>query len=237
MEKFQDLTGQKFGRLTVIKRIGNKGHNQFYLCKCDCGKEKVILKSSLISGRTKSCGCLKSHLLAERNRKYKLTGKMHKKNTTHNLSKTTIYKKYLGIKERCFNKNCEAYKYYGGRGITVCDEWKNNFQNFYDWAMSNGYKDDLTIERIDFNGNYCPANCKWIPRSEQTKNRRNVHKITYKGKTQSLSDWARELNISFNTLYQRVITSKWNITKSFEKPILKRNRVYKQAIKNEQWEV
>lgn len=237
MRKIKDIIGLKFGKLTAIKRMENKGHNQFYLCKCDCGKEKVISKSSLILGRTKSCGCLKSCLLAKRNRKYKLAEKMHKKNTTHNLSKTTIYKKYLGIKERCFNKNCEAYKYYGGRGITVCDEWKNNFQNFYDWAMSNGYKDNLTIERIDFNGNYCPENCKWIPRSEQTKNRRNVHKITYKGKTQSLSDWARELNINFNTLYQRVITLKWDITKSFEKPILKRNRFYKQAIKNEQWEV
>ena len=100
-----------------------------------------------------------------------------------------------------------------------CNEWLNNFMNFYNWAMANGYRDDLTIERIDVNGDYCPKNCKWISQKEQSKNRRNVHLITFNGKSQSLTDWSNELNINFNTLYQRIIISKWSIEKAFTSPI------------------
>ena len=205
-EKIDNFIGKRFGRLIVIKRVNNKGNNQFYLCKCDCGKEKIIQKYSLIYGKTRSCGCLRKEISS-------------RKNKTHNMTNSRLYRIYRHIKERCFNPNSKSYKYYGSCGIVMCNEWKNDFMNFYNWAMSNGYRNDLTIERIDVNDDYCSENCKWIPQKEQSKNRRNVHLITFNGKTQSLTDWSNELNINFNTLYQRIIISKWSIEKAFMSPI------------------
>ena len=202
----ENLTGKSFGRLIVIKRVNNKGNNQFYLCKCDCGKEKIIQKYSLIYGKTRSCGCLRKELLRERNK-------------THNLSNSRLYGIYRHIKERCYNPNCKAYKYYGSCGIVMCEEWAINFMNFYNWAMANGYKENLTIDRIDVNGNYEPSNCRWATKKEQSINRRNIHLITFNDKTQTLTDWAKDLNINFNTLYQRIITNQWDTEKAFTKPI------------------
>lgn len=172
----KNLVGKRFGKLVVLKElpIRNEYGRVIWECLCDCGKKFNTSTPNLVSKRTNSCGCLKGE-----NAK------------THGLTRTKIYKEYYHIKKRCYNKNSDRYKWYGGRGITMCEDWKNNFMNFYNWAMSNGYKEDLTIERIDFNGNYEPKNCKWIPMSEQAKNRRG--NVFYKGKC--IAEWLRELKV------------------------------------------
>ena len=154
-----DLNGRRFGRLVVVKYAG-KGK---WKCLCDCGNETTVLTSSLKSGRTSSCGCLY---------KEKRNGKM-----THGLSKTRLYRVWLGMRSRCNDPNNLSYKRYGGRGISVCDEWNSDFKSFYDWAMNTGYDPDApkgacTIDRINNGGNYCPENCRWITLTEQQKNKR-----------------------------------------------------------------
>ena len=129
---------------------------------------------------------------------------------------------YSHMKARCYNKNRWNYQYYGARGIKICDEWKNNYQ-----AFKKGYQDNLSIDRIDVNGNYCPENCRWTTDKEQKNNTRRNHYITYKGKTQSMSKWAEELNISYTVLRARINRSKWSIEKAFTKPVnneLKRDK-------------
>lgn len=194
---------QKFGRLTVISKDETK-KKQYYICKCECGKEKSIYKLSLTKGITTSCGCFQKE-------KVKLIGLKNKK---HCLVNTRIYRIWGGIKSRCLNKNSHIYKYYGGRGITVCNEWKNNFMSFYNWAMNNGYKDNLTIDRIDVNGNYEPSNCRWASIKTQERNRRNNRLIIYKGNKYCLSEISELLKIRNNTLHYR-LKAGWSFEKAF----------------------
>ena len=180
MSKFVDLTGQKFGRLTVIERAENKGKHLLWRCKCDCGEICLAAGTHLKSGSKQSCGCL----LREHAK-----GLSKKVNVTHGLSESRIYRTYISMKQRCYNPNIKSYKDYGGRGITVCAEWLNDFSAFYEWAMANGYADDLTIDRKDVNGNYEPSNCRWATRKEQNNNKRNNKEITYKGETHTMAGW------------------------------------------------
>lgn len=188
---FKDLTGQKFGRLTVINRAENDkcGHAR-WLCKCECGNTKIILGSHLRRGLIQSCGCLQREKIIENTK-------------THGMTNTRIFHIWQNIKNRCYNINCDKYEYYGERGIIVCDEWKDNFVNFYTWAMSNGYTDELTIDRIDVNGNYEPNNCKWATQIEQARNKRNNVYITYNGETHTLPEWSEITKINKGTLYTR----------------------------------
>lgn len=193
MGTFIDLTGQRFGRLIVIKRDGTtRSKHTRWLCKCDCGNFTYVSRVSLKNGSTKSCGCLK---------KEKFT------NYKHGKVNNRLYYIYNGMKARCYNKNHHAYNCYGGRGIKICDKWlekESGFMNFYNWAINNGYQEGLSIDRIDVNGNYEPVNCRWVTQKVQTNNtRRNVY-ITYNGETHTLKEWSEILNIPYGTLQDRV---------------------------------
>lgn len=179
------LVGQKFGKLTVLSI--NKRKKVYCICKCDCGKITQTRKDSLLNGHTKSCGCLQ-----------KDTAKKLK--TKHNLVKTRIYHIWINMKRRCVSTN----KYYGGRGIKICDEWLSDFMNFYNWAMANGYSDKLTIDRIDVNGNYEPSNCRWITMKKQSNNTRKNCIIEYNNEKHTISEWSDILGIKYSTFYNRV---------------------------------
>ena len=197
-----DITGQKFNRLTPIKQVGKGKGGIKWLCKCDCGNETILSQYLIKSGMVKSCGCL-------------LYENDHTK--THQLSKTKLYRVWQAIKRRCFNKNCKDYKDYGGRGVTICQEWLNDFMNFYNWAMISGYKEDLSIDRIDVNGNYCPENCRWVSMIVQQNNKRNSKFVTYNNQTHTISDWGRILGIKASILYQR-LKKGWSIERAFTTP-------------------
>lgn len=173
MPKFIDLTGQRFGRLLVIDRAENKIYGRSsrtaWRCKCDCGNEIVTVSESLRQGVSNSCGCLNEELS---------TSRIVAVNKKHGGRKDRLYSIWHDMKNRVENPNSHAYKNYGGRGITVCDEWKNDYAAFREWAYSNGYDKDAprgqcTLDRIDVNGNYCPENCRWTTMYHQIHNRRN----------------------------------------------------------------
>ena len=191
MGKFQDLTGQRFGRLIALEVVGKNSKNEsIWKCQCDCGNTTEVLMGKLVHGRTKSCGCYRRDF-KKYDAKY------------NEIIYRRLYCIWSKMRQRCLKPYCEAYKDYGGRGITICKEWED-FNNFRDWALSNGYRDDLTIDRIDNDGNYEPSNCRWATMLQQQNNKRNNRLLTYNGITMTFSDWARELGIENSTLYQRL---------------------------------
>ena len=167
MSKIEEGLNKKFGRLKPIEIIKEKGKQAKYRCLCDCGKEIVTQYYNLYIGKTQSCGCLSNEKRHEKNKP-----NHYKK---HGLSGHRLSVIRNGMISRCYNQKADSYNAYGGRGIKICDEWKNKetgMLNFYNWAVANGYKDGLTIERIDVDGNYCPENCTWITPKEQYYNKR-----------------------------------------------------------------
>lgn len=194
----KDLTRNKFGRLTAIKPNGkNKYGHVLWLCRCECGNEKTINANSLTSGKTKSCGCLNTE-----------KHKTHPNRKTHGMTGTRLNRIWKRMKSRCTNEKLKDYPLYGGRGISVCDEWKNSFQAFYDWSMSHGYSDELTIDRIDVNGNYEPSNCRWITVKEQNNNRRNNRLININGEIKTASQWIECTKINRTEFYNRLRNGK-----------------------------
>lgn len=156
---------------------------------------------------------------------------------THCLSAHPLHQTWKHMKTRCYNPNDKYYKDYGGRGVIICDEWKDDFVEFLYWALKHGWERGLTIERKDFNGNYEPSNCTWIPMYEQAKNRRTCHLVTYKGVTRTLSEWSRIIGISRHTLKDRLESKHFTIEEAFETPVnerlIRRKKYYKEASKDE----
>ena len=166
--KSQDYIGRKFYRLTVLEQVESLNHRCRFRCVCDCGNETVVLGQSLKSGHVRSCGCLLSESSRERIKLFH----QEKGNEQHGLSHTRLYSIWAGIKGRCFKPSNRNYPNYGGRGISMCEEWKESFAAFCAWAFANGYEDDLSIDRIDVEGDYCPENCRWANSSLQSENKR-----------------------------------------------------------------
>ena len=184
--------GSKYGKLTIINKTENtKSGHAAYSCLCDCGTTKIATAASLNGGQTVSCGCFKRNRLGLSNK-------------THGMSNTFIYKVWTGIKRRCYNENEEFYHHYGGRGIKMCDEWLNDPQAFIDWALSNGYKHGLWIERIDNDGDYTPINCRWATIKEQSMNRRTNRFFTVRGITASLKEFSIITGIGQATIIHRL---------------------------------
>lgn len=179
--------GSTFGRLTVLGIVNDKRRGKVYKCLCTCGNITRVTGTNLITGNTRSCGCLHN----EGN------------NTKHKQSHTKLYKVYYGMKNRCYNKKHSYYHDYGGRGIKVCDEWLNDNKTFFNWAMDNGYREGLTIDRIDLDGNYTPNNCRWTTIKDQVRNRRNTVYIEYEGVKKPMGQWSEELDVPYHTLYTR----------------------------------
>lgn len=191
MGKHIDLTGKKFERLYVTGNfILTKQGRRKWECRCDCGKTAWVVTNNLLSNKTKSCGCLNEEVKT----------KLH---TKHGMSQSRIYSIWSNMKSRCECKTNYAYKWYGARGIKICDEW-HNFENFAKWALTNGYKKNLTIDRINNNGNYCPENCRWATVKEQANNTRSCRMITYKGETKTMRAWEEEMGFSRGIIYSRL---------------------------------
>lgn len=205
----KDLIGERFHNLVVISYAGEKNGNPYWLCKCDCGSDpKAIREYHLTSGATHSCGCKKRKQIIE----------MNKENAKHGKRYTRIYRIWRSMKYRCYNSDYSNYENYGGRGIIVCDEWKDNFQAFYNWAIQNGYNDKLTIDRINVNGNYEPMNCRWETMKVQENNKRNNRVLLYNGKEQTITQWADEIGIKRETLISR-LNAGWNIERALTEPV------------------
>lgn len=192
MPKLIDLTGQRFGRLVVIERADNSADGRArWLCRCDCGQSKTVLGEHLKKGRTKSCGCAKSESSSKRFKK-------------HGGRNSKLYRIWSNMKDRCNNPDCKVYSDYGGRGIKVCKEWIDDFSAFQKWALANGYKEGLTIDRKDNDKGYSPDNCRWTDRKIQGNNKRNCRYITYKGQRKTVAEWSDITGIPHDTLLYRL---------------------------------
>lgn len=203
MPKKLDLTGQIFGRLTVLSRAPNIGKKTAWRCICLCGTEKTVQTVHLTRGLVHSCGCINHDNLVRRN-------------TTHSLSSSRLYKIWANIRSRCSNPNAQSYEVYGGRGIQICDEWKD-FEAFYRWAVAHGYHDDLTIDRIDNDAGYFPDNCRWITQKQQCRNKRNNHLLTFRGETLCISEWADRLGLTPGALLSRIRRG-WSVDEALSTP-------------------
>lgn len=197
MAKFIDLTGKKFERLKVIDRAPSRKGQTMWNCLCKCGNTTIVSSQNLKTGHTQSCGCYNIQRATEANIK-------------HNGVGTRLYRTWQGMKNRCYNPKCEYYPDYGGRGITVCKEWIDNFESFQEWALTNGYEESLTIDREDNNGIYEPSNCRWVTMKIQSNNRRSNRYITVDNITHTLEEWADISGIPSRTIRNRIDKYKWN---------------------------
>jgi len=209
--------GENFGRLTLV-RIATETTNKrkTWECICECGKTTFVLQGGLLNGNTKSCGCLRNEVGSKRNRHGKWNNQTLTKNHRH------IYNSWVGMTARCYHEHDKNYKLYGGRGIIMCDEWKDNFLAFLDWAIINGWHPGLSIDRIDNNENYCPDNCRWATMKTQNNNQRSNRIINVNGETKTLTQWAETAGIKRETIDYR-ISAGWDMSKWLIQPT-KKNR-------------
>lgn len=215
---FKEMKGQVFGRLTVKEEAGrNKQRQVLWLCECECGNVTIVSGVDLRREKAKSCGCMRKENLL-------------KSITKHGKSRTRLYKVWAGIKGRCENKNNAEFYLYGERKIKMCEEWKDNFQNFYNWAITQGYnetaiKGECTIDRIDVDGDYTPENCRWITNELQQQNKRNNHLLTYKEKTMCIAEWEKIKGFKKGLIRNRLKLG-WTITQAIETPIYGDKKAY-----------
>jgi len=212
ISRLKDLTGQKFGELIVLCRANNyispSGNvSTKWKCKCSCGKEIEVLANNLTRGHTKSCGCLFPH--------HRLN---HGDCVGNNPSR--LYRIWAGMRTRCYSESSPRYKHYGARGIKICDEW-NDFSNFKEWALNNGYSDLLSIDRINVNGDYSPENCRWASQKTQGNNTTRNVRIEYQDQVRTLSEWSDILQIPYKALWYR-LHSGWTVNKAFSTPLKER---------------
>lgn len=218
---FKDRTGQRYGRLVVLKRTENRGDRSAWVCQCDCGGIKVVTSHELQCGKTKSCGCLDRE-----NRK-------RPKRITHNESYTRLHDEWRAMKWRCSPKYHDCKRYYD-RGIRVCDEWQE-YIPFRNWAIENGYSDALTLDRINNDGNYEPSNCRWATQKEQANNTSKNVIILYKGRKQTLKQWSEELGLNYGMLKVRHRKG-WTGDKLFM-PSMRENFYPKSSVKRTQFNI
>lgn len=190
MNKQECLEGKRFGKLLVLKSAENIGKNTAWLCRCDCGIQRAILTYNLLSGKSRSCGCVRGKKLGDSQR-------------THGDSKTRLYAIYKSMKQRCYNRNTPAYRYYGGNGIKICDPWLNDFANFKKWSLSNGYNDSLSIDRIDPSAGYGPENCRWATTKQQQNNKLNSMFVVVGDEKHTIAEWAELTGTNKQTLYDK----------------------------------
>lgn len=220
MCKLIDLTNMRFGRLTALYIDRSKTKRVYWKCKCDCGKTLSAPSCRLVSGETKSCGCLRNEMASKRLKK-------------HGLTKQTLHNAWLNMKTRCDNPIYNEYEKYGGRGITYCKEWKS-FDNFMNWALNNGFNDTkdsngrnlLSLDRIDNNGNYCPENCKWSTRVEQARNKSVNKNYEYEGKIYCLTALA-EISVVSKDSIRRRLKKGWSVKDAVDTP----SKTYKGRLK------
>lgn len=202
--------GQKFSRFTILDVFIKNKHSVAHVV-CDCGNEKNVLVASLVSGNTKSCGCLNSELI-----------KALEGNKKHGLSYHPLHAIWDGLKSRCFNPNRKSYKNYGGRGVTVCDEWKNDFMAFYNWAITNGWQQGLQIDK-DILGNgllYSPETCCWVTQKKNANNTRRNHYLLYEGETMTLAEFSEKIKISPKLVSLRFRRG-WSMDRIIATPVIK----------------
>jgi len=207
--KTRDITGQKFGSLTAVRfdhrddMDKNKPH--YWVFRCDCGNEIIARKNAVTSGNTSRCKeCSAKHL--------------SEINTIHGYVGTRLYREWAGMIQRCESPASTSWDRYGAKGVSVCEEW-HDFQVFKEWAVGNGYTDSLTLDRINSNGNYCPANCRWASIREQANNKLKTLWIEFNGEKLPLSYWADKLGMSYHTLYDRLYRWRWPVEKAFTTPV------------------
>lgn len=211
----EDLTGMKFGRLTVIDFYDHNKYGQLrWLCECECGKTSIVTGSDLRNAKTLSCGCLRRERIVAAK-------------TTHGMSQSSIYAEYRNMNNRCYDENAHNYKWYGGRGIRVCDRWRDSIRNFYDdvSALPNFGEKDYTLDRIDNNGNYEPANVRWATHSEQCNNRSSNLIYEYNGEMHTLQEISNMIGVPYKVLHKRIRIRGWDPERAFNTPVRKTSRV------------
>ena len=213
MNKIEDLTGKRFNKLLVIERVENdKSGKSRWRCLCDCGNRVVVGANNLRNGNTHSCGCLKKKMMSAKQFKHGDAGGRKSESTR-------LYRIWRGMISRCYTPSATEYEYYGGRGISVCDAWRNNYSEFRCWALSNGYNDDLTIDRINNNSDYSPNNCRWISKQDQMLNKSNNRLITFNNVTKTITEWAYGFGIDRRTLSGRIDRYHWPVEKALTTPV------------------
>lgn len=195
------MIGEKYNRLTITEYLGKDNHGKHIVkCKCDCGNENHITRyNALKRQNTKSCGCIR---------------KEKPSNLSHGLRDTKLYNVWANMKQRCLNEKNPSYKYYGGRGITICDEWANDFHCFYSWAMCNGWNDELEVDRIDNNMGYSPENCRIVSHKQNCRNQNRTILVPYNGEQKPLIELCDQLSLSYGRISQRIYKLKMPLDKA-----------------------